>query len=163
MTNPLEVFAGTIHLPTWMIFQAALPLAMLALLVFYLCVVEHCKDGYAHVLGKGVVFMFSTLLLLGVMRMIEQAENFAREYGYKIGLRTWRAIVLGLSFIFLSLYGMNAYTVLSCELVQKVSELELLDKLRMWSKYGLVGAGTAIFFAVIAVSQTIKALLKYSD
>ena len=160
LTSPLEALSETIHITSWMILQVLFPLATLAAVVFYLHKFQNLTDGYAHVLGKGVVFMFSTGLLLGVMRMIDQAEDFSRGFGHRIRLRTWRDMVLALAFMFLLFYGINVCDVLSCELVQKDSGIVLLDKLKIWSRYGLIGAGVAVFFSMIGVSRTIKALSK---
>jgi len=158
--NPVEVLSETIHITSWLILQVLFPLATLATVVFYLHKVQNLTEGYAHVLGKGVVFMFSTGLLLGVMRMIDQAEDFSRWFGYRIRLRMWRDMVLALAFIFLLFYGINVCDVISYELVQKYSGTVLLDKLKIWSRYGLISAGVAVFFSMIGVSRTIKALSK---
>ena len=159
-TDCLEILAQTIG-PSWALYQVFLPLFPIAALVLYLQGIEKIGSASAHILGKGVILIFSTLLLLGVFRIIRQARLFSQKLARDINLPyQWEDRILVLAFIFLLFYGINVSTVYYCQLVQKVEQAQLILKLKMWSIWGIIGGVAAIFFAWAGISRTIRALLE---
>lgn len=159
----LKILSETYHdIPTWMLFQVILPLLLIGLAVLPLWIVQRIKSAYAYIFGNGAFFIFAILLLTGVFSTVIQARNFSTRLGRSIKLSyLWaEGLIMLVAFIFVFLYAVNICHIYDCAIVEKISLSEVLIKLRKWSWYGLIGAGSAIFFVLFELLATKKAILK---
>lgn len=154
----LKTLAKTNDVYSWVLFQVFLPLIPISLLVFYLHVVEGIEDGFVHILGTGIILLFSTLLLLGVIVSIKRVRSFARKLNRDIGLDRLENLLLVLSLVFLLFYGINVATVYYCKLVQNITVVDLTSRMKIWAFIGLIGGLVSIVFSLGVMFSMIRAL-----
>ena len=154
----LKTLSKTNDVYSWVLFQVAFPLIPISLLVFYLHVVEGIKDGFVHILGAGVILLFSTLLLLSVIMTIKRVRSFARKLNRDIGLDRLENMIILLSFSFLLIYGINVATVYYCKLVQNIPLVNLTSRMKIWAFIGLIGGLVSIVFSLGVMFRMIRAL-----
>ena len=156
--SSLEVLAETIS-SSYISYQVFLPLFPLGALILYFQGFENIGEAYAHILGKGVLFLFSTLLLISLFRTIRQARLFSEKLARKISLSYhWEDRILMLVFVYLTFYSMNAYIVHYCELVDKMNFPELYARWRIWSFFGIGACTISILFYWTGMRRAIRAL-----
>jgi hypothetical protein len=143
----------------WVLFQVVFPIILIGLPVLWFHIMKGTVGAFEHLLGKGILLMFSGLLLMGVFRTINQARLFVREFEQNVGLDKYQAFILVLGIALLLLYAVNVTLVYSCELEQDMSKVELFGDLVDWTYVGMFGVLVAIVFSFVGMYCVNRALL----